>query len=197
MANEIESISVAEEHFTSEWGVKVYDYKYLGVKVDLQDLLVTITQHRATSIENEVIPLQDIISRRNKRLEHYGAVLQKLTELQATYTGQDDDDTSKPHKVNIGGVLIPGEFDEADFWAILKEIGYDGGPGRELILSKSQVEGAVARCKNDIDEMNNDSQRDMTRLQSLVDRRDESYSAATSLMTSVSDTRSGLIKNLN
>ena len=195
MANEIESISVAEEHFTSEWGVKVYDYKYLGVRVDLQDLLVTITQHRATSIENEVIPLQDIISRRNKRLEHYGAVLQALTELQATYTGEDDD-TSKPHKVNIGGVLTD-DFKEADFWAILKEIGYDGGPGRELILSKSQVEGAVARCKNDIDEMNNDSQRDMTRLQSLVDRRDESYSAATSLMTSVSDTRSGLIKNLN
>ena len=187
MANEIERISVAEEHFTDEWGVKVYDYKYLGVKVDLQDLLVTITQHRATSIENEVMPLQEIISRRNKRLEHYGAVLQKLTELQATYTGQEDGTTE--HKVNIDGVLTE-DFTEADFWATLKEIGYSGGPGLELVLAKSQVEGAVARCKNDIDEMNNDSQRDMTRLQSLVDRRDESYSAATSLMTSVSDTRS-------
>ena len=194
MAHEIERISVAEEHFTDEWGVKVYDYKYLGVKVDLQDLLVTITQHRATSIENEVMPLQEIISRRNRRLERYGAVLQKLTEVQATYTGQDDD--VKSHAVNIGGVLTD-DFTEADFWATLKEIGYSGDPGLELTLAKSQVEGAVARCKNDIDEMNNDSQRDMTRLQSLVDRRDESYSAATSLMTSVSDTRSGLIKNLN
>ena len=195
MANEIERISVAEEHFTDQWGVKVYDYKYLGVKVDLQDLLVTITQHRATSIENEVIPLQAIISRRNKRLERYGAVLQKLTELQATYTGKDDD--AVPHEVDINGMLIPGEFEAADFWAIVKEIGYDGGPGLKMNFSKSEVEGAVARCKNDIDEMNNSSQRDMTRLQSLVDRRDESYSAATSLMTSVSDTRSGLIKNLN
>ena len=194
MANEIERISVAEEHFTDEWGVKVYDYKYLGVKVDLQDLLVTITQHRATSIENEVMPLQEIISRRNKRLERYGAVLQKLTELQATYTGQEDGTTE--HKIDITGVLIPGEFEEADFWAVVKEIGYEGS-GQWLTFSKSEVEGAVARCKNDIDEMNNDSQRDMTRLQSLVDRRDESYSAATSLMTSVSDTRSGLIKNLN
>jgi hypothetical protein len=36
----------------------------------------------------------------------------------------------------------------------------------------------------------------MSRLQSLVDRRDESYSTATNLMTHVSDTRSNLIRNL-
>ena len=36
----------------------------------------------------------------------------------------------------------------------------------------------------------------VSRLQSLVDRRDESYSTATNLMTSISDTRSNLIRNL-
>ena len=36
----------------------------------------------------------------------------------------------------------------------------------------------------------------MSRLQSLVDRRDESYSTATNLMTNISDTRSNLIRNL-
>ena len=36
----------------------------------------------------------------------------------------------------------------------------------------------------------------MSRLQSLVDRRDESYSTATNLMTAISDTRSNLIRNL-
>jgi hypothetical protein len=36
----------------------------------------------------------------------------------------------------------------------------------------------------------------MSRLQSLVDRRDESYSTATNLMTAVSDTRANLIRNL-
>ena len=44
--------------------------------------------------------------------------------------------------------------------------------------------------------LNNASQTDMSRLQSLVDRRDESYSTATNLMTSISDTRSNLIRNL-
>ena len=94
--------------------------------------------------------------------------------------------------------VLTTEFTADDFWAILRELGLT--PARvnddELTLGKSEVEGAVARCKNDIDTLNNDSQRDMTRLQSVVDRRDESFSAATNLMTSVSDTRSSLIKNL-
>jgi hypothetical protein len=47
-----------------------------------------------------------------------------------------------------------------------------------------------------IDGRNNKAQTDMTRLQSLVDRRDESYSTASNLMTAVSDTRSNLIRNL-
>jgi hypothetical protein len=42
----------------------------------------------------------------------------------------------------------------------------------------------------------NEAQTDMTRLQSLVDRRDESYSTATNLMTSISDTRSNVIRNM-
>ena len=47
-----------------------------------------------------------------------------------------------------------------------------------------------------IDSRNNEAQTDKTRLQSLVDRRDESYSTATNLMSAVSDTRSNLIRNL-
>ena len=50
--------------------------------------------------------------------------------------------------------------------------------------------------KSMIDSMNNESQTDMSRLQSLVDRRDESYSTATNLMTAISDCRSNLIRNL-
>ena len=62
--------------------------------------------------------------------------------------------------------------------------------------TKASVEGMISMLKNMIDSRNNESQTDMTRLQSLVDRRDESYSTATNLMTSVSDTRSNLIRNL-
>lgn len=192
MANVIDRISVAEDRFMETWGVKVYDYNYLNVHTDLQDLLVAITQRRALAIEDEVRPIQDIINKRNARLEQYGTVLAKLTELQSLFTNED----SGAKSVSLSGVTNSTTFTTTDFANILAELGYAGVNGSNLSMSKADCEGAVSRAKSRIDEMNNDAQKDMTRLQSVVDRRDESYSTASSLMTSVSDTRSNLIRNL-
>lgn len=195
MANttqQIGRVSVAEDRFMENWGVKVYDYTHQGVRTDLQDMLVSIAQRRALAIEDEVLPLQTIITRRNDRLQKYGTVLSKLTELQAQYAG----DESAGKTVSLSGILN-STFTAEDFNAIMKTVGYDGVVnGSTLAMSKAAVEGAVARIKSSIDEMNNASQKDMTRLQAVVDRRDESFSTATSLMTNVSDTRSSTIKNI-
>lgn len=191
-AEQIGRITVAEDRFMSNWGVKVYDYSHKGTHVDLQDMLVSIAQRRALAIEDEVIPLQTIISRRNERLEKYGRVLSKLTELQVQYTG----DETQGKTVSLSGITTP-DFTADDFKDVMSQIGYDGAvTGSTLAMSKSAVEGAVARIKSKIDEMNNQAQKDMTRLQAVVDRRDESFSTATTLMTSVSDTRSSTIKNM-
>ena len=187
----IERVAVGEERLGEMWGISAYDYRLNNQQVDLQDLLVQITQQRATAIEDEVKPLQTIINRRNARLEKYGAVLQVLTTIQAQFT-EDKTEAS----AGIGSIIPPLD-NEAEFWSVMHDIGYDvNGSGGSITLSKSECEGYVSRCKSKVDEMNNDAQRDMTRLQSVVDRRDESYSTATSLMTAVSDSRSTLIKNL-
>lgn len=186
----IDRVAVAEDRMSEMWGISAYDYKLNNKQVDLQDLLVHITQQRATSIESEVQPLQTIINRRNANLEKYGAVLQILTTLQAKY---EDKNEEKQEGISAFTGTVGTE---EEFWAIMADLGHPDDSGAALKLTKSQCEGCVSRCKSKIDEMNNDAQKDMTRLQSVVDRRDESYSTATSLMTSVSDTRSALIKNL-
>lgn len=183
-----ERVEVAPDRIGGEWGVNAYDYNLNGVHKDLQDMLVTIAQNRATAIEAEVRPLQTIINRRNQRLEKYGTVLAKLTELQGQFT--DDDRGNKT--VGIGNTITA-----ADFEAIMKECGYPGFiSGSSLTMNKSSCDGAVSRVKSAVDEMNNAAQKDMTRLQSIVDRRDEAYTTATTMMTAVSDTRASLIKNL-
>ena len=50
--------------------------------------------------------------------------------------------------------------------------------------------------KSKIDSLNNAAEKDMTRLESLVDRRDEAYSTASDLMSELSDTRSTAIGNM-
>lgn len=188
MSTTIDKITVAPDRISADWGVNAYDYKLNGSRTDLQDLLVAISQRRATAIEAEVQPLQTIINRRNAKLEKYGTVLAKLTELQGQFTDEDRGNKS----VGIGNTITSDEFD-----AIMVEIGYGGFvSGSTLTMGKASCDGAVSRIKSAVDEMNNAAQKDMTRLQSIVDRRDEAFSTATSMMTAVSDTRSSLIKNL-
>ena len=195
----------------SRWGVKAGDYNVtLNSKsdvMDFQDLLVKFSKNRAVAVEGEVEPLTERIQQRNKRLEELGEVLSELTKIQTEFESDDagDRDMHSWMSNKTGAVLEslgyspayyakekdrPDDNDErADFY----KVGWK--TENQYSANKKTIEGMLSRVKSEIDGLNNEAQTDMTRLQSLVDRRDESYSTATNLMTSVSDTRSNVIRN--
>ena len=195
----------------ARWGVKAGDYNVtLNSKTDMmdfQDLMVKFSKNRAVSVEGEVKPLTVRIEQRNKRLEELSEALAELTKIQAEFESDDtgDRDMHSWMSNKTGQVLEslgyspkyyatkddrPDDEDRADF--------YKAGWQTEDSYSanKKTIEGMLSRVKSEIDGLNNEAQTDMTRLQSLVDRRDESYSTATNLMTSISDTRSNVIRNM-
>ena len=196
----------------NRWGVKAGDYNVtLNSKTDMmdfQDLLVKFSKNRAVAVEGEVEPLTVRINQRNKRLDELGEVLSELTKIQTEFESDDkgDRDMHSWMSSKTGAVLeslgyTPKYYatendrpndkeDRADF--------YKAGWAGENCYSanKKTIEGMLSRVKSEIDGLNNEAQTDMTRLQSLIDRRDESYSTATNLMTSVSDTRSNVIRNM-
>ena len=196
----------------SRWGVKAGDYNVtLNSKtdtMDFQDLLVKFSKNRAVAVEGEVNPLTVRINQRNKRLDELGEVLSELTKIQTEFESDDkgDRDMHSWMSNKTGQALeslgyTPKYYateddrpkdneDRADF--------YKAGWAGENCYSanKKTIEGMLSRVKSEIDGLNNEAQTDMTRLQSLIDRRDESYSTATNLMTSVSDTRSNVIRNM-
>ena len=196
----------------ARWGVKAGDYNVtLNSKTDMmdfQDLMVKFSKNRAVAVEGEVEPLTVRIQQRNKRLEELSEVLAELTKIQAEF---DSDDTGSRDMHSwmsnkTGQVLeslgyTPSYYakesdrpkdneERADFY----KVGWNGD--NSYSANKKTIEGMLSRVKSEIDSLNNEAQTDMTRLQSLVDRRDESYSTATNLMTSVSDTRSNVIRNM-
>ena len=188
----ITEVKVAD-NLTALWGINAYEYKVSGSQVDFQDLMIAVSERRATSVEGEVQPLTTRIRARNKELEILGSLLAKFTQTQSSYDSNATGSSMKPVQ-GITEEEIP----------LGSEAYRKKGGNPETTLSwwnsstwtKASVEGMISMLKNMIDSRNNESQTDMTRLQSLVDRRDESYSTATNLMTSVSDTRSNLIRNL-
>ena len=175
----IENVQVAE-NLTAMWGVNAYEYKMSGKQVDFQDLMIAVSERRATSVEGEVQPLTTRIRARNAWLDELGEALSDLTRLQAAFKSDDAGDTQRE------------TMNDKTYETIYKLQG--SYPTKKEY--KMWVEYYIQLVKTEIDGQNNQSQTDMSRLQSLVDRRDESYSTATNLMTEISDTRSNLIRNL-
>lgn len=172
-----------------DWGASFYDYsiqvkegqQVVTKQVDFQDLMVQVSENRAVAVEGEVNPLTARIRARNKDLELLGKALSELTAASATLKSDATGDTASNYTFSD------------DVQARVKQLTDHNLDDNE---TKKWLEYFTQRVKSKIDGLNNESQTDMSRLQSLVDRRDESYSTATNLMSAVSDTRSNLIRNL-
>jgi len=167
---------------SQNWGaVEFYDYRFNSVKMDFQDLMVAVAEKRAVSVEGEVAPMSVRMRTRNKDLDLLGKCLAELTAAEATLPS------------DAKGTDRCSYSFSADVKARVKTLTNHNLDDNE---SKKWLEYFIQMVKSKVDSLNNASQTDMSRLQSLVDRRDESYSTATNLMTQISDTRSNLIRNL-
>ena len=178
----IEGINVGSDRLCS-WGITANEYKMGKDQVDFQDLLVNVAKLRATKVEAEIQPLSKRIRARNSLMDNLGEALSALSGAQAAFTSSSAGDATTDVTFTSGTV------------SGLKACGQNYSTGSQK-LKKRKVEELVQLVKSKIDSFNNQSQTDMTRLQSLVDRRDQSFSTATDLMTNVSDTRSNLISNI-
>ncbi len=179
----------------AEWGVAVCDYTMVVTvngteqtkQVDFQDLLINISEQRAATVEKQIEPMSTRMSTRNRKLDNLGAALAIVADIQSKFTDADETgdkaSTAKLSDEAKAGLLLVG---------CTKKANDDG----TLTLNKAQAEYYQQLLKTELDSLNNASSKDMTRLQSLVDKRDESYSTATSLMQAVADTRANTIKNM-
>ena len=203
MSDSIQSIPVISngvDNFKTRWGSTVNDYMLNSASIAFQDLLVAISERRATAVEAEIPPMTTKMRTRNTRLEKLGTALSELTKAQATFKkdaegGEDMGGWFTPESGEIFKEFIKelninfnADGKKTDLYYSAKENGYSA--------NKKTVDALTEKVKSVMDSLNNKSQTDMTRLQSLVDRRDESFSTATTIMSSVSDTIDNAIRNI-
>lgn len=167
---------------SQSWGVQFGDFYLDGKHTDFQDLMIAISQNRATAVEGEVKPLSTKITNRNKTLEDLGNVLADLTKLQAQFDNDSKGDTRKGSLQRSSQIILENVFGTLNF--------------SRLDMTKAEVEEWLQKVKSKIDALNNEAQKDMTRLESLVNRRDEAFSTASDLMSKIGDTRSNAIRNM-
>ena len=182
----IEKIAVTNGQL-SVWGLEFGEYSIGGERVDLQDLMVKVTERRAVAIENEVAPLSVRVRKRNDNLDQLGKLLAELTRVQASFGSEaKGTDTQSIDLSKMGDAIKALELggEDPNFKPDTTQI------------QKQQLEKYIQLTKSKIDALNNRAQLDTSRMQSLVERRDEAFTTASDLMKNVSDTRGTLIRNL-
>lgn len=183
----VAKVAINDMTVENRWNIKPVDYRVSGVEgtVDFQDLMVFVSEQRATAAELEVNPLAARIRARNARLEDLGKALSQLSAFQFDTSSSANPESTNSCKFSYASLLT-----ELNGGSSLIS---DGDSKRK----KDVVDKATQLVKTEIDKLNNDSQLDMTRMQSLVDHRDQSFNIATTLMQHVSDSRGTAIKGMS
>lgn len=177
----LKPVAVAEDRYRL-WGVEVNDYEINGVAYDFESVIVALTTGRARTIESQIEPLSSLSRKRNSYLTKLGNALSDLTNVQASFKDSDQGNTTSSVALSNPTVTL------------LRDLNSNLG---KTNLTKAETEEAIQLVKTQMEKLNNDSQSDMNRLQSLVSKRDESFSTASTIMSAISDTRSNTIKGIS
>lgn len=66
------TIGVNDVYVSENWVVTFHDYELKGASIDLQDLMVAVSEWRAACVEDEIVPLTTRIKIRNEFLDKLG-----------------------------------------------------------------------------------------------------------------------------
>lgn len=193
MAGEIiKTSAVGGSGFEERWGISIVEYQMpvegKTSKVDFQDLMVNVAENQAVAIENEVQPQAIRIKKRTERLKICGDAMAELAAFKF-----DTKEKSNPS--------ANGDISDATQKILSELIGSNWGgalakSGKQVSRSKSDVDSGNQYLKSESDKLNNQQQLSMSRLESLVQSRDQNFNTASTLMTHVGETRGNTIKSM-
>ena len=175
----VKSLPVAEDRF-GLWGVIVNDYEVNGVPVDFGSAVVALATRRATTVERELLPLTTMMMARNRKLKKFGDALGDLTRLQVSFKADAAGSDTSTGSVSLDTANVLDKIQRGLYTSSRQ-------------MTKANVEQAIQLVKSEIDKLNNEMQTDTTRVQSYVQKRDESFTMASTILSAAKDTRRGTI----
>lgn len=201
MSAEIKTQDIHGTSISERWTITPVEYKMTitstdGVTtteiVDFQDLMVNVAEQRAVCLEEQVKPLAKRIQARNEKLEKIGFALSQLSNVSARFESEDPDPSVKD---------VTWEQQTIDIIKEVYAIASSTPPTCLTVtkpdsVNKASVDEATQKLKTWSERLNNDSQLNTSRMQTLVDHRDQSYNTATTMMNHISDARGFPIKSM-
>ena len=161
-----------------------------GARMDLGALMMTLQLERTKELDKTIADQMKQIKDRNAQIKALNEFLGGVRKFKGD--GSDDDTAST---VTINGqtkTLWRGD----DSWA--KQFGIswtdiNGGASRKT--RDGQWDLNIENIKGKIDGLNSDSQLDMIRLQSLIDKRNQAFEMASNTLQKDQKTRDAIVGN--
>ena len=186
--HEIKALAVEGTGFDERWNIRMYEYEMLvdgkRTKVDFQDLMVNVAENQALAIEQEVGPESVRIQKRTARLKVCGDAMAELAAFKFDTKESSNPDSEEACKIS------QATHD------LLLELGGPDLPVGETKIKKADADSGNQYLKSESDKLNNDQQLAMSRMESLVQGRDQNFNMASTLMQHVGDTRGSTIKSM-
>lgn len=188
----IRTVAVGGTGFEERWNVSMTEYRMTVngklETIDFQDLMVNVAENQALAIEKEVAPQAQRIKKRTARLKICGDAMAELAAFKF-----DTKNNSNPS--------ANGDISDATQKILSELIGSNWGgplarPGKSVSRSKSDVDSGNQFLKSESDKLNNEQQLAMSRMETLVQSRDQNFNMASTLMTHVGETRGSTIKSM-
>jgi hypothetical protein len=166
-----------------------------GHALDLGQLMMQISIDRTELIDTQLaIQMQDAQDK-NKQLKALNELMAQCRKFKANQSAENDD--------NAAGTAftLPGYEDEGpkQVGEWFKEFGLpetDVDPSDSKEEWEAEWDANIQTIKGAIDSLNSDSQLAMTRLQSLMNKRNQSYEMVSDVLQKDQKTRDSIIGNL-
>lgn len=199
MAAEYRTEPITGTSVSERWGLDPVQYVMTEDKVsqliDFQDLMINISLQRAAVLEGEVQPLAQRVEMRNKKLNAIGNAISELSNISPKFNTKDADPYVDSASFSQPSVNVYKEVYALAGLTCPSSLQYvQPSSGR---IYKSTVDEATQKLKSWSERLNNDSQLNMQRMNTLVSHRDQTNNTATSMMNHISDVIGFVIKSMN
>ena len=162
--------------------------------IDIEMFMMQISAERANNLESQ---MKDQVNEVKARQDAIGKLTKFLNDLSGAIKGKKDGDDIK---MNDLGLTTKYDPDCKDGWsALLEKFGCTYKSGQitsDGHAKKETIEGWMEQLKGGIDALNSQGQLDMIRLQSIMNKRNESFEQMTNMMQKFNKARESIVGNL-
>ena len=160
-------------------------------QLSIGQLVMAICLNRASKLEADIIALMEEMSTTSAQLADMTKIEQAvIDDFAANQNG---------HAYNINNVSISSSTDGAV--KLLRDLGVINSTQQyvrnDSILSNADImyDDFITEIESKMDEKNSFSQQKMTELQSLTNKRDQSYDMISNILKSLNTTMTGIVNN--